>query len=215
MNMKITLIYDNEAWDPELVADWGFACLIEPGDGRRLLFDTGAKGPILLGNMAKLGIDPRTIPEVFISHAHWDHTGGLPAFLQQNPKAGVFLPASCPPPPGAGKIVAITGPQEIMPLFWSTGELDGGEQSLVADTGRGLVVVSGCAHPGVEAILTAAAGFGRVTALVGGLHGFREFDLLRDLALVCPCHCTQHIAAIRQKYPDSCVAGGAGQVLEL
>jgi 7,8-dihydropterin-6-yl-methyl-4-(beta-D-ribofuranosyl)aminobenzene 5'-phosphate synthase len=213
--MKITLIYDNEAWDPELVADWGFACLIEPGDGRRLLFDTGAKGPVLLGNMAKLGIDPGTIPMVFISHAHWDHTGGLPAFLQHNPKAEVFLPASCPPPPGAAKIVAVKGPQEILPLFWSTGELNGGEQSLVADTGRGLVVVSGCAHPGVENILKAAARFGRVTALVGGLHGFREFELLRDLTLICPCHCTQRIAEIRQRYPETSVAGGAGKVLEL
>jgi len=213
--MKITLIYDNELWDPGLQADWGFACLIEPGAGRRLLFDTGAKGPILLRNMAKLGIDPRTIPDVVISHAHWDHTGGLPAFLEQNPKATVYLPASCPPPSGAGKIVHVHGPCQLTPGFWSTGELDGGEQSLVVDTGRGLAVVCGCAHPGVAAILQAAARFGRVTALLGGLHGFREFDLIRDLSLVCPCHCTQRIAEIKRLYPGSFVQGGAGKVLEL
>lgn len=215
MGLKITLVYDNTAWDPQLEADWGFACLVEPGDGRRLLFDTGAKGPILLGNMAKLGIDPRTIPDVVISHAHWDHTGGLPAFLEHNPEATVYLPASCPPPPGAGKIVAVTGSRQIRPRMWSTGELAGIEQSLVVDTGQGLAVISGCAHPGVAAILKAAAGFGRVTALVGGLHGFREFDLLRDLTLICACHCTQHIADIRQRYPETSVAGGAGKVLEL
>ncbi len=212
--MKITIIYDNEAWDPALEADWGFACLVEPGDGRRLLFDTGAKGPILLNNMAKLGIDPRTIPEVFISHTHWDHIGGLSAFMEQNPEAGVFLPASCPPPPKVRNIVPVQEAGRLAPLWWSTGELEGGEQSLVADSGRGLVVICGCAHPGVKAILAAASRFGQVRALVGGLHGFREFELLREISLVCPCHCTRYLAEIKKNYPDSCVAGGAGKVLE-
>ncbi|MGQ9688616.1 MAG: MBL fold metallo-hydrolase [Desulfobaccales bacterium] len=213
--MKITIIYDNEAWDPRLEADWGFACLIDTPDGRRLLFDTGAKGPLLLHNLAKLGIEPKSIPEVVISHPHWDHLGGLPAFLEKNPEATVFLPASCPPVPRASKTVAVSGPCLITPLIGSTGELVGGEQSLVLDTGRGWAVVSGCAHPGVGNILKAASGFGPVTALVGGLHGFTEFDLLRTLALICPCHCTRHIKEIRERYPDPFVSGGAGKVLEL
>ena len=213
--MKITIIYDNQAWDPGLEADWGFACLIEAPDGRRLLFDTGANGALLLKNMARLGIDPKSIPEVVISHLHWDHLGGLPAFLEQNPQATVFLPASCPPPAKATRSVAVRGPCLITPLIGSTGELTGGEQSLVLAAGRGWTVVSGCAHPGVGAILKAASGFGRVTALVGGLHGFQEFELLKDLDLVCPCHCTRHIKEIRERYPDSFVSGGAGKVLEM
>lgn len=215
LDMKITIVYDNDVWDQGLQADWGFACLIEAGNGNRLLFDTGAKGEILLQNMAKLGLDPRTITGVFISHSHWDHTGGLPALLELNREVAVFLPASCPKPPEARQAVSIQGPCQLTPQFGSTGELDGGEQSLVVDTGKGLAVVCGCAHPGVGVILRAAARFGRVNALVGGLHGFKDFDLLRDMALVCPCHCTRYKAELEQLYPESFILGGAGKILEV
>jgi 7,8-dihydropterin-6-yl-methyl-4-(beta-D-ribofuranosyl)aminobenzene 5'-phosphate synthase len=213
--MKITIVYDNETWEPGLQSDWGFACLVETGDGNRLLFDTGAKGPILLDNMAKLSIDPRTISRVFISHAHWDHAGGLPALLERNPEATVFLPASYQPPPEAKQVIKIHDPVQIASHFWSTGELDGGEQSLAVDSGQGVVVICGCAHPGVGAILEAAARFGPVQALVGGLHGFRDFDLLKDIPMVCPCHCTQYKAELAQYFPGAMVSGGAGKVLEL
>jgi 7,8-dihydropterin-6-yl-methyl-4-(beta-D-ribofuranosyl)aminobenzene 5'-phosphate synthase len=215
LDMKITIVYDNDAWKPGLQADWGFACLIEAGKGYRLLFDTGAKGEILLQNMAALGLDPQTITDVFISHSHWDHMGGLPALLELNREAAVYLPASCPKPPEAREAVSIQGPCQLTPQFGSTGELNGGEQSLVVDTGKGLAVVCGCAHPGVGVILRAAARFGRVNALVGGLHGFKEFDLLRDMALVCPCHCKRYKAELEQLYPESFILGGAGKILEV
>ena len=67
--MKITIVYDNVVSRPDLAADWGFACLVET-EGHTLLFDTGAKGTILLGNMEKLNIDPSIIDAVFISHNH-------------------------------------------------------------------------------------------------------------------------------------------------
>jgi 7,8-dihydropterin-6-yl-methyl-4-(beta-D-ribofuranosyl)aminobenzene 5'-phosphate synthase len=212
--MKITIVYDNVTREPELQADWGFSCLVEIEDGNRLLFDTGAKGPILLDNMAKLVIDPRTIPQVFISHAHWDHTGGLPALLGENPAATVFLPASFQPPPEVKQAVSIHGPTQIAPRFWSTGELEGSEQSLVVDSAEGLVVICGCAHPGVGAILATAARFGRIKALVGGLHAFRDFEILKDILVVCPCHCTEFQAELANSLPDATIRGGAGRILE-
>ena len=59
----------------------GVVFLIEK-EGRRLLFDTGQSGTVLLHNLDLLGVDPGTIDAVAISHAHYDHTGGLPALLE-------------------------------------------------------------------------------------------------------------------------------------
>jgi metal-dependent hydrolase (beta-lactamase superfamily II) len=77
--VKVTIIYDNTAWDKNLKSDWGFSCLVEVF-GKNILFDTGAKADILDYNMKQLKIDPLQIDEVFISHSHWDHTGGLHGF---------------------------------------------------------------------------------------------------------------------------------------
>jgi 7,8-dihydropterin-6-yl-methyl-4-(beta-D-ribofuranosyl)aminobenzene 5'-phosphate synthase len=210
--MKLTIVYDNVAAEPGLQADWGFACLVE-ADGRRLLFDTGANGALLICNLKKLKLDPKSIPEVFISHDHWDHLGGLPEFLQHNRDATVYLPGSCRKEFGARQTVKVSDSQALSENLFSTGELQGVEQSLVIKTPRGLVLVCGCSHPGVGLILEAASQFGRVAALLGGLHGFTEFDLLADLELICPCHCTKHQAEIRQLYPHTSVEGGAGRVL--
>jgi len=91
MKVKITIIYDNDA-EKGLEADWGFSCLIE--NEKTILFDTGANGRILLGNMEKLGIKAEDIDEVFISHSHFDHTGGLAEFLGINEKAKIYIPQS-------------------------------------------------------------------------------------------------------------------------
>ena len=60
----------------------GLAFLIETEAGR-LLFDTGQSGTVLLHNLELLGVDPATIDALAISHAHYDHTGGLPALLER------------------------------------------------------------------------------------------------------------------------------------
>lgn len=58
----------------------GVAFLVETDD-RRLLFDTGQSGTVLLRNLELLEVDPATIDALAISHAHYDHTGALPALL--------------------------------------------------------------------------------------------------------------------------------------
>lgn len=211
--MKVTIVYDNEIWQPGLEAAWGFSCLVE-ANGQQLLFDTGGRGEILLKNLEALNLDPRSISEIFISHGHWDHLGGLAELLRLNRDVRVYLPWSCSRPPEAREVIRVQGPLEISENFFSTGELPGAEQSLVVKTEKGLAVICGCSHPGVGAILEAASQFGRVSALVGGLHGFREYELLANLELVCPCHCTQHQAEIMARYPETAVSGGAGRVLE-
>ncbi|HPJ30408.1 MAG TPA: MBL fold metallo-hydrolase [Methanothrix sp.] len=148
--MRVTIIYDNTSFREDLRADWGFSALVD-GGGRRILFDAGARGDILLGNMRALSIDPRSIQEVFISHPHADHVGGLSDLLRINP-VRVVVPRSAPAPRRA-EVLRVGGPAEIHPGIYSTGELAGIEQSMAVDSEIGLVVISGCAHPGVGKIL--------------------------------------------------------------
>jgi 7,8-dihydropterin-6-yl-methyl-4-(beta-D-ribofuranosyl)aminobenzene 5'-phosphate synthase len=211
--VKVTIIYDNEIWQPGLESAWGFSCLVE-ANGQRLLFDTGGRGEVLLQNLEALNLDPQSIAEIFISHDHWDHLGGLADLLRLNRNVRVYLPQSCPILPEAREVIGVQGPLEISENFFSTGELPGAEQSLAVKTKDGLAVICGCSHPGVSVILEAASRFGRVAALIGGLHGFKDYEVLADLELVCPCHCTQHQAEIMARYPETAVSGGAGKVLE-
>lgn len=209
--MKITIVYDNTAWDRRLVPDWGFACLVAAA-GKKILFDTGARGDILLANMAALGIDPRDIDFVFISHDHWDHTGGLLSFLSVNP-VKVYLPETFQPV--RFKAVRVAEPYQLSEGLCSTGELENIEQSLLIRDAGGITVIAGCSHPGVETILSKASETGPVKNLVGGLHGFSDFEKLTPLDRVCPTHCTRHIAEIQNRFPDKYVQGGAGKTIAL
>ncbi len=215
INMKITIIYDNEVDKDKvnLKADWGFACLIEVY-GRKILFDTGANGDILLHNMEKLNINPALIEEVFISHNHWDHTGGLPDFLKINP-VRVYIPVSASEPHQAREVVKVKEAFKIHDNIFSTGELGNKEHSLIVKTGKGVVVIVGCSHPGIKSILDSAVQWGKPYAIIGGMHGFKEFDLVEGLELICPTHCTQYQAEIKSLYPQKYVSGGAGKVVEI
>ena len=197
-----------------IIPDWGFSCLVE-SDDQKILFDTGAKAEVLAGNMKKLGIDLFQIDAVFISHDHWDHTGGLAAVLEKN-QVPVFVPESFADDSVMPGIIRIREPLEIAKNIYSTGELKQIEQSLVIRLENDEVtVVAGCSHPGVEEILGAASVFGKVTTLVGGLHGFQDFELIDDLKRICPTHCTQYINEIAARYPEKVIPGGAGKVIVL
>jgi len=213
--MKVTIIYDNEVYKEGLVADWGFSCLVKVENTPKILFDTGANGSILLSNMEKLGIDPASIDKVFISHPHFDHIGGLSAFLNVRSQVRVYVPVSLRGVRGAKEVISINEPQEFSERIFSTGELDGVEQSMAVKTDKGIVLIVGCSHPKMAHILKAASQFGKVYAIIGGLHGFSEFELFKDLDLICPAHCTTYKAQIKSRYPDKYVGAGAGKVIEI
>jgi 7,8-dihydropterin-6-yl-methyl-4-(beta-D-ribofuranosyl)aminobenzene 5'-phosphate synthase len=89
-SLRITIVYDNRELAPSLGTSWGFAAVVELR-GHTVLFDTGADAPTLLGNMRALGIDPRSIEAVVLSHAHGDHTGGLQGLLETGIRPTVYL----------------------------------------------------------------------------------------------------------------------------
>ena len=198
----------------KLKAGWGFSSLIETAKAPSILFDTGGDSPTLLHNMKELGIDAKRIGIIVISHTHGDHTGGLRGMLEVNKEAEIYVPASFWGAIPGRKVTTVAEPLQISEGAFSTGELKGIEQSLAIRTDKGILVVVGCSHPGLGEIMDAASGFGKVYGVIGGFHGFRDFNRLSGLSLIGPCHCTQYKSEILELFPQQCVRCGAGLVLE-
>jgi len=213
--LKITIVYDNCLSKPGLSTGWGFAAFLQAENAAPLLFDTGADAAALLDNMRKLGIDPGQTGIIVISHAHGDHTGGLSSILEVNEDAEIYVPASTKARLLERKIIMVGQPLQISEGIFSTGELQGIEQSLAVKTSRGIVVVTGCSHPGVGNILDATSCLGKIYGIIGGLHGFRDFIRLDGLSLICPYHCTQYKEELKYRFPEQYAACGAGLELEL
>jgi len=232
-DFTITIVFDNNPGVPELIPKWGFAAAVAY-DGHTLLFDTGGDGAVLLSNMAALGIDPQAIEDVVLSHAHDDHTGGLQALLAAGSNPAVHL---LPSFPGRFKrrvatqttVIETVPERQVADGMFVTGEIAGKipEQALVLETGRGMVIITGCAHPGVDRIVARARDlFERPVYLVlGGFHlGSANageiaqiLSALREMGVqkVAPCHCTgeRAIAAFAGEYGDDFIEAGPGRVL--
>ena len=86
--MKIITLIENLVYKQGLVAEHGLSIYIET-ENRKILFDTGQTG-LFLQNAHKLGIAIEDIDILVLSHGHYDHTGGLYAFLEINSKAKVY-----------------------------------------------------------------------------------------------------------------------------
>ncbi|MBN1434396.1 MBL fold metallo-hydrolase [Candidatus Fermentibacterales bacterium] len=240
--LTITVIYDNVPLDESLVPDWGFSALIEPEGGPRILFDTGTSGEILLSNMRVLGIDPDSLDMVVISHAHYDHAGGLADLLASI--SGSPLLVLCRSFPGQMRQLGMDDgcslleageePLELAPGVRSTGEMGGTirEQGLLVGFGQGQhVLLTGCAHPGIVDMAARALEMvgsrGSLDLVMGGFH-LRDLDQasaaetaekLREMGAlaVAASHCTGEAAreAFATVYGEACYPGGTGWRIHL
>ena len=87
--IQITVLAENTARTPDLEAEHGLSLLIET-DTRRILFDMG-QSDLFLRNARRLEIDLSTVDTAILSHGHYDHGGGLSAFLACNKTAPVYI----------------------------------------------------------------------------------------------------------------------------
>lgn len=87
--MKVTTLVENLTYKSGLVAEHGLSFYIETAN-RKILFDTG-QTDAFIRNAQAMGIDLYEVDAVVVSHGHYDHTGGLNAFLRINQKAKVYL----------------------------------------------------------------------------------------------------------------------------
>ncbi len=176
--VTVTILFDNTAADERLNIGWGFAALLETSE-HTVLFDTGADGEALLKNFELMGKDPKAVETVVISHAHSDHTGGLQSLLDLGVRPRLYLLPAFPQGmrdelAGRVEVVEAAPGQEIVPGIRTTGQVGTAipEQALILETQGGLVVLTGCAHPGVIQMVERARELnaGPLDLVMGGFH---------------------------------------------
>jgi len=234
--ITMTVIYDNYVHTPGTISNFGFACFIT-GTEQTILFDTGYRGDILMMNIDTLAIDLESLHSIVLSHEHIDHTGGIDSVLLKKTNIPVYFGNSFPASfdqflTGKGAIpVRVNEPVEICRKVYSTGEMQGAfpEQSLILDTDSGLVVITGCAHPGIINILNRTKEIlnKEIYLVFGGFHLsnqptdtidqiIQEFRTL-GVKKCGPTHCTGDtaIALFRAAYGADFIPMGVGQVIEV
>ncbi len=235
-DLDLTIVYDNNLYNEKLETRWGFSCLVE-GLEKTILFDVGGEGSVLLTNMEKLKIDPKAIDVIVLSHIHYDHIGGLSDFLEKNHLISVYMPRSFPQSikdkvKGVdAELVEVHSSTEICKNTYSTGELGSfiKEQSLIIKTSKGLIVITGCAHPGVVNIIKNAKEMLETTVYLvlrgfhlcwmnawqikGIINGVKE----ERVEKVAPCHCSGNLARtlFKKVYGENFILSGAGKKIKI
>lgn len=233
--LRITIVYDNNPFNPHLKTTWGFSALVEYR-GQVVLFDTGGDGQILLENMQALEIDVGRIQSIILSHGHADHTGGLSAILNSGVQLPVYLLPSFSDTykrqiGQLAQVIEVTPGQFIGDGILTTGEIaiNTPEQVLVIRSGEGLVVITGCAHPGIVRIVERAIELTSdpVYLVLGGFHlnSKSESEISTILAdfrrlgvqKVAPCHCTgeRAITMFAAEYGEAFIQAGVDTVVTL
>lgn len=194
--LEIVPLYEAASARPDFSSGHGVSYLIRT-DAATILLDVGDNPDGLVvapfaQNMQALGIAWDEVDRVVISHPHPDHVGGAVAWRQRTLSFGelpdglgerlVFVPhvttyrgavhATIPTLPAPD--VATTGVISYLETWpMSLFAAKGGEQALVVHVaGRGLVLITGCGHPGLERLVARAESlYGQpVVGVVGGLH---------------------------------------------
>jgi len=239
--MRIRMIYNNTGECPGMENGWGLAAWIETGT-ESILFDTGGDAGILMKNIRTANLDPKTLSGVIISHDHWDHKNGLASILdsaQNKPRTYVVsdVADSYREDYPEATITGVDEAVEITGNLWSTGQIEGSyrlgslwEQSLFLLQDNGMVILTGCSHPGITTIAEKAKNLfpsHPIRLVAGGFHlkSTREKEVLRISGLlkelgvekVAPSHCTgkRAIELFRSEWTDRFVAFDLGDTLEI
>lgn len=188
-SLRVLPLADRSVSAPELRGEAGVSYLVE-ADGARILFDLSERPGTVLHNAEALGVEPGDADAIVLSHLHSDHVGGpgpagrgsfrVDVDVSRLRAMTVFAPAPMTHdllrPRPTTQPVRIAPGIALLPPLPAAVFLDSApvyEQALLVNVrGRGLVVISGCGHPGVPAVLEATTAVLDVAvhAFVGGLH---------------------------------------------
>ncbi len=195
--LEIIPLYEEARTGDEFISGHGVAYLIRT-DTSTVLLDLGNNPDGLdvapfAQNLQALGLSKEALDAVIITHPHPDHVGGQKAWsdktlnLSGAPEAWADLPIYVPAELAYPSVIHSTEPTLITPEIGTTGVLPyaevfplslfaapvGGEQALVVHVaGEGLVLVTGCGHPGLGDLVIRAKSLYQqpVVGVVGGLH---------------------------------------------
>ena len=232
--VTVKIIYDNYVHTEGLTENWGFSLIIS-GLKRTVLFDTGANPEIFESNFKKMNLDASTVDFLVLSHEHGDHTGGIPGFAGMKSNIPVIITKSF----SEGFKRKMVG-SELEPLLvdkpamicedlYSSGEFTKPttEQALVLNTSKGLVVMTGCSHPGIiEMLKKIESDFNKKIYMVfGGFHLMQKSDKVMEGIIsemkemgVIRCgatHCTgdRQIQMFRESFGSDFIELGVGNSL--
>jgi 7,8-dihydropterin-6-yl-methyl-4-(beta-D-ribofuranosyl)aminobenzene 5'-phosphate synthase len=236
VKMNIQVLFDKETQRKDLHIGWGVSFLVDD----KILFDTGEKGEWLISNMRALKVDINKIQAVVISHDHWDHRDGLWKLLEKNHHMKVYVGSNFSQKfkdrvrSYQGQLVEVDVFTAIDKDIYTTGKIDGKylfqpmpEQALIVKTPKGLVILTGCAHPGIIKMLEAAQQriHEKIYLVIGGFHlmgkrrktiqgiinKFRELGVEKAAAT----HCTGKTAIklFKEEYKDNFVEVRVGEVI--
>lgn len=219
---QITIVYDNRA-SGNLRAGFGFAAHIRTNE-TAVLMDSGADKLVLEHNAAELGIQLDQVDALVISHDHCDHMGAMTSVFHKH--LHFYIPKSASKRfERIGKaglpFHPVDGPVEVAPNIRSTGQMGKQvpEQALIVDGEDGPILITGCAHMGIEELVERAIDLvgGPLSLVIGGFHLFQQDKEGIDCAIadlqalgvhrIAPCHCTGDIAieAFREAFGEGFV----------
>ena len=200
-------------------------------------FQKGTKRDVFVHNLTELKENLNRIDMIVISHNHGDHTGNLHTVLETKNNLTVYMPFSTPSEDikkikdAGAKVVQDKKPRELGNQWYLSGELGTNikEQALFMDTPKGIVVITGCAHPGISDIVAKAKEIHKkdIYLVLGGFHlgGHSENQVrdiiqeFRDMGVqnVAPTHCTgdKAIEMFKEAYGDNFIKIGVGKELEI
>jgi len=236
--MKLNILAEGSTKWQRFIKHWGLSILIDDD----ILFDTFGKPDYVLKQLKRFKIYVNKIKHIIISHDDWDHVTGLWKILERNQDVTVYI---CPHFKSEikakikryrARIVEVGGVSNLRDNIYLSGELTGkrrdsdiSEQYLAIKTIKGIVIITGCAHPGIiEIVQHAKAAFNsNIRLLIGGFHlkdhtvkeAHNVILKLKELGVsqIIPLHCTGSIAQelFSKEYREDCTVVNESQSIEI